>query len=148
MGNSRLCHIKGSCKITDTNLTLKQHVQNSDTTHFTKNLKQFCKSIKFFKWRHFFLHNFQKILMNLKFITAFIFFINFNTIHLMSRQHLPFQEKTHVYFLYPKSTRIALSTARTITPTSAKIANHIPEKPRAPRTRHNSLIPIANTMFS
>lgn len=43
---------------------------------------------------------------------------------------------------------IALSTAITITPTSAKMASHIPAMPSAPSSRQISFMPIANTMFS
>ena len=41
------------------------------------------------------------------------------------------------------STRMALSTASTITPTSAKIAAHILVMPSAPRIRHSTLMPMA-----
>ena len=43
--------------------------------------------------------------------------------------------------------RIALSTAITMTPTSAKMANHIFAIPSAPRIKQITLIPMANTMF-
>ena len=41
------------------------------------------------------------------------------------------------------SARMALSTASTITPTSAKIAAHILAMPSAPRIRHSTLMPMA-----
>ena len=44
--------------------------------------------------------------------------------------------------------RMALSTARTITPTSAKIPIHILATPTATSSRHNSLTPREKTMFS
>lgn len=43
--------------------------------------------------------------------------------------------------------RMALSTARIITPTSAKMASHMLAIPRAPSTRHTPLTPRAKTMF-
>ena len=43
--------------------------------------------------------------------------------------------------------RIAFSTARTITPTSAKMARYIFAMPNAPSTRQINLISSANTMF-
>ena len=43
--------------------------------------------------------------------------------------------------------RVALRTASTITPTSAKMASHIPARPRAPRARQAALMARAKTMF-
>ena len=43
--------------------------------------------------------------------------------------------------------RMALRTARTMTPTSAKMASHMLARPRAPRTRHRAFTPMAKTMF-
>lgn len=44
--------------------------------------------------------------------------------------------------------RMAFNTASTITPTSAKIASHMPAYPRAPRIRQIALTARANTIFS
>ena len=52
------------------------------------------------------------------------------------------------YSFFTNSARMALSTARIITPTSAKMASHILAMPSAPRTRQMSLMPMANTIFS
>ena len=43
--------------------------------------------------------------------------------------------------------RVALSTASTITPTSAKMAVHMLAMPTAPSTRQANLMASANTMF-
>src|SRR5574344_520032 len=56
--------------------------------------------------------------------------------------------KDQVETLIAVSARIALSTAIIITPTSANIAAHMFAMPSAPSTRHISLMPIANQMFS
>ena len=53
-----------------------------------------------------------------------------------------------VHSFLTNSARMALSTARIITPTSAKMASHILANPRATSTRHASLMPMAKTMFS
>lgn len=45
------------------------------------------------------------------------------------------------------SARVALSTASTMTPTSAKMAVHMFAMPRAPSTRQANLTASANTMF-
>ena len=50
---------------------------------------------------------------------------------------------TFPYRFLTISARIALSTASTITPTSAKIAAHILAMPSAPRIRHSTLMPMA-----
>ena len=52
------------------------------------------------------------------------------------------------YKLFTNNARIALSTAIIITPTSANMATHILATPSAPRTRHSSFMPMANTVFS
>ena len=52
-----------------------------------------------------------------------------------------------IYRLCTRSARIALSTARTITPTSAKIAAHMFAMPSAPSARQANLMTSANTMF-
>ena len=52
-----------------------------------------------------------------------------------------------IYRLCTRSARIALSTASTITPTSAKIAAHMFAMPSAPSARQANLITSANTMF-
>ena len=52
-----------------------------------------------------------------------------------------------IYRLCTRSARIALSTASTITPTSAKIAAHMFAIPSAPSARQANLITSANTMF-
>ena len=52
------------------------------------------------------------------------------------------------YSLFTNSARMALSTARIITPTSAKMASHMLAIPRAPRIRHSPLMPRAKAMFS
>ena len=51
------------------------------------------------------------------------------------------------YSFFTKRARTALRTARTMTPTSAKMASHMLARPRAPRSRHRPLTPMANTMF-
>ena len=55
-----------------------------------------------------------------------------------------------VMFIYFEqcSARIALSTAMTITPTSAKIAAPMSAMPSAPSSRQANLTPRAKTMFS
>lgn len=52
------------------------------------------------------------------------------------------------YSLFTNSARMALSTARIITPTSANMASHMLAIPRAPRIRHSPLMPRAKAMFS
>ena len=51
------------------------------------------------------------------------------------------------YRLCTRSARIALSTASTITPTSAKIAAHMFARPSAPSARQANLTASAKTMF-
>ena len=62
-----------------------------------------------------------------------------------------FCSKTHASFFLSRSfvysALVALSTARTMTPTSAKMAVHILAMPSAPRTRQMPLTPSAKTMF-
>ena len=55
-------------------------------------------------------------------------------------------EIQHYSFL-TNSARMALRTARTMTPTSAKMASHMLAAPRATRARQASLTPMAKTMF-
>ena len=43
---------------------------------------------------------------------------------------------------------MALSTARIITPTSAKMASHMLARPSATSSRQANLTPMAKTMFS
>ena len=62
-----------------------------------------------------------------------------------------FCSKNHASFFLSRSlvysALVALSTARTMTPTSAKMAVHILAMPSAPRTRQTPLTPSAKTMF-
>ena len=51
------------------------------------------------------------------------------------------------YSLCTYSARMALSTARTITPTSANIAAHMLAIPSAPSIRQSAFTPRANAMF-
>ena len=55
--------------------------------------------------------------------------------------------KVAVYRFLTKRARMALSTARIMTPTSAKMASHMLAMPSAPSTRQISLMPMAKTMF-
>ena len=50
-------------------------------------------------------------------------------------------------YLTGRKARIALSTARTVTPTSAKTAIHIVATPSRARSSTNTLIPMANQAF-
>ena len=51
------------------------------------------------------------------------------------------------YKFLTRRARMALRTARTMTPTSAKMAAHISATPMAPRARQANLMTRANTMF-
>ena len=48
---------------------------------------------------------------------------------------------------FTNSARMALKTARIMTPTSAKTASHMLAKPNATSTRQTSFTPMANAMF-
>lgn len=73
----------------------------------------------------------------------------------MKEQYITRKEIFSTYFLNFKSlslysfkARVALRTASTITPTSAKMASHMPAIPSAPKIRQIAFIARANTMFS
>ena len=59
----------------------------------------------------------------------------------------PCRRRRYRHSFSTKRARIALRTARIMTPTSAKMASHILADPRATSTRQASLTPIAKTMF-
>ena len=70
---------------------------------------------------------------------------------------LSFHSRRKIYFPSSSTVRsipaiisvlIALSTQRIMTPTSAKMANHMLAMPIAPRIRHRTLMKMAKTMFS
>ena len=50
-------------------------------------------------------------------------------------------------FYFAFSARMAFNTARTITPTSAKMASHILAIPNAPKSRQSNFTPNANQIF-
>ena len=133
MGNRRLRHLQGCCKISDTDLRFKQNKQNPDTGRISKYLIKLRQIIKLFFFWKLFLYDPEQFFMNLRFFTVihfqFFFFLH-GSLHFL-------------YSFFTFRARIALSTAIIITPTSAKIAAHIFAMPSAPRIRQTTLTPIA-----
>ena len=61
--------------------------------------------------------------------------------------HARYYYAIFTYKFLTRRARMALRTARTMTPTSAKMAAHILATPMAPRARHTNLMTRANTIF-
>ena len=57
------------------------------------------------------------------------------------------RKKESPYGFATRRQRMALRTHSTITPTSAKMASHIPARPRATSPRHATFTPMENTIF-
>ena len=134
VGNCGLCHVQCFCQVADAYLCLKQDKQDLDPRGITKYLEKLCQIVKLCFIRHGLIDNLYQIFMNLTGVTAQISFIRIDFCHFVS---------SSFYRFFTNRARIAFRTARIITPTSAKIAIHMLAIPMAPRSRNNTLIPIA-----
>ena len=108
--------------------------QDLDPRGITKYLEKLCQIVKLCFIRHGLIDNLYQIFMNLTGVTAQISFFQIDFCHFVS---------SSFYRFFTNRARIAFRTARIITPTSAKIAIHMLAIPMAPRSRNNTLIPIA-----